>query len=235
MYRTLPLAAKPISTMPGTAPLPPAADASGGGETIGRILAAAAALFAENGYDGTSMHAIAVRAGVSKANLFHHFGSKKELYLAVVRTACRDAERLETLGGDHSGPFPARLSAYATEMLADMLANKQVHRLITRELLAHGEQAGKELAEKVFGGNFARLVEILRTGQARGELRADTDPAMVATLLVGANVFFFLSQDVLRHLPDVNFANDPARYARMVVDLLLNDITTARGERAKKD
>lgn len=214
--------------MTNSVPLRPAADPATGGETVDRILAAAAALFAEGGYDGTSMNAIAVRAGVSKANLFHHFGSKKELYLAVVRTACRDAERLETLGGEHAGPFPARLTAYATDMLADMLANKQVHRLITRELVTHGEQAGKELAEKVFGCNFARLVAILRAGQARGELRADTDPAMVATLLVGANVFFFLSQDVLRHLPDVNFANDPARYARMVVDLLLTDITTAR-------
>jgi TetR/AcrR family transcriptional regulator len=38
---------------------------------------------------------------------------------------------------------------------------------------------------------------------------------------VGANAFFFEAADVLRHFPDVGFADDPARYSRMVADILL--------------
>jgi TetR/AcrR family transcriptional regulator len=112
-----------------------------------------------------------------------------------------------------------------------MLRKKRIHQIITRELVMHGEQIGKELAEKVFGDNFARFVAILRAGQARGELRADVDPAMVATALIGANVFFFQSQGVLRHLRDVDFADDPERYARQMVELLLNSIATDRAHR----
>ncbi|MBI3778009.1 MAG: hypothetical protein HY274_03690 [Gammaproteobacteria bacterium] len=104
--------------------------------------------------------------------------------------------------------------------------------MILHELLKDGERQGRDLAEKVFGDNFARLVEILRTGQARGELRADMDPAMIVILLIGASVFFFESREVLRHFPDVKFAHDPERYSRLLVDILLRGILS---DNAAKD
>lgn len=193
-------------------------------DSVGRILAAAERLFSEAGFDAVSMNDIAAAAGVSKANIFHHFASKQALYIEVVRGACQDSfERLQYLG-DGGGPFAGRLGTYAADMLGNMLEHDQVHRLILRELLTNSEQHGRELAEQVFGDNFARLVTILRAGQGRGELRADIDPAMVATLLIGANVFFFESQQVLRHFRDVDFARDPASYSRMLTDILLRGI-----------
>src|SRR3989338_8095555 len=194
------------------------------GDAAARIRAAAEALFAEHGFDAVSLNAIAERAGVSKANIFHHLKSKHDLYLTVVRTACEiSAERLQGLSGE-SGAFAQRLETYAHGMLADMLGHGEVSRLILRELLSNGEQRGQEFAEKVFGENFARLVETLRHGQARGELRRDADPAMIAALLIGANVFFFEARAVLRHFPDVAFARDPKLYSRMLADILLRGV-----------
>jgi len=197
-------------------------------DAVARILSAAASLFSESGYDAVSMNAIAERAGVSKANIFHHFSSKESLYLAVIRAACQDAgERLGELG-DERGPFAQRFASYAATMLTDMLDHDQIQRLILRELLVDGERRGKEFAEKVFGENFARFVGILRQGQLKGHLRADLDPAMMATLLIAANVFFFEARDVLKHFRDVSFAGDPVRYSAMLVDILLNGIARAR-------
>jgi TetR/AcrR family transcriptional regulator len=202
----------------------PQATAAPRSDSVARILAAAEQLFSSSSFDAVSMNDIAAAAGVSKANIFHHFVSKQALYIEVVRGACQDSvERLQHLG-DGGGPFASRLSMYAENMLGSMLEHDQVHRLILRELLTNSEQRGRELAEQVFGDNFARLVTILRAGQTRGELRADIDPAMVATLLIGANVFFFESHQVLRHFRDVDFAGDPARYSRMLTDILLRGI-----------
>lgn len=196
-------------------------------DAVTRILEAAASLFAENGYDAVSMNAIAERAGVSKANIFHHFSSKESLYLAVVRAACQDAgDRLGELGAER-GPFAERFKSYAATMLTDMLERDQIQRLILRELLVDGERRGKEFAEKVFGENFARLVAILRQGQARGQLRAELDPAMIASVLIGANLFFFEARDVLKHFRDVDFAADPARYSAMLADILMHGIARA--------
>lgn len=199
--------------------------ARAGTETVTRILAAAEELFARRGFDTVSMNDIAESAGVSKANIFHHFESKNALYLAVVRNACANSiDRLQQL--QHAdGAIPERLADFAANHLHNMLEHDRVSRLILREIVGEqGARRAQELAEKVFGENFAILVEIVRTGQRRGELRADFDPAMLATLLIGADVFFFESQEVLRHFKDVDFAHDPERYSRMLMDLLLRGI-----------
>lgn len=54
-------------------------------ETREAILAAARVLFAEAGYAGTSIQAIVAEAGVTKGALFHHFGSKEDLFVDVWR------------------------------------------------------------------------------------------------------------------------------------------------------
>ena len=61
-------------------------------------------LFAERGFEGTSIEEIAAQAGVSKPVVYEHFGGKEGLYAVVVD---REVERLLTmatslLDGDHS-------------------------------------------------------------------------------------------------------------------------------------
>ncbi len=205
----------------------PAEDLSQRGDTAERILLAAADLFANRGYEAASMNDIAQQAGVSKANVFHHYTSKNDLYLAVVRRACTHSrERLAGLSSPQ-GTLSERFNTFARGMLGDMLDQAQVTRIILRELLLDGEQRGPELAERVFGDNFALLVAVLREGQKQGVLRRDLDPAMVATLLIGANVFFFEARDVLRHFRDVSFADQPESYSRMLADILLKGILAA--------
>lgn len=201
-----------------------AEDVSQRSDTPERILLAAADLFAERGYEAVSMNDIARQAGVSKANVFHHYTNKNDLYLSVVRRACTHSrERLTGLGSPQ-GTLSERFNTFARSMLGDMLEQAQVTRIILRELLLDGEQRGPELAERVFGDNFATLVAVLKEGQKQDVLRRDLDPAMVATLLIGANVFFFEARDVLRHFRDVSFADEPESYSRMLADILLKGI-----------
>ncbi len=189
-----------------------------------RILHAAETLFAEQGFDAVSMSAVAARAKVSKANIFHHFSTKNALYLAVLREAGQESRsRLEQLESS-SSHFVDRLSHYAAAHLDSILEHSHLARLVLRDLLASGADRGKELAEQVLGGNFAKLVDIIRQGQSRKELRDDIDPAMVAVMLIAANVYFFEARDVLRHLPDVDFAEDPQRYSSKMLQLMLHGI-----------
>lgn len=52
-----------------------------------RILAAIATSLDEHGYDGTTVSAIAGRAGVSKSDFYRHFGSKDECFFAAYEEA----------------------------------------------------------------------------------------------------------------------------------------------------
>ncbi|MEM8618317.1 MAG: helix-turn-helix domain-containing protein [Actinomycetota bacterium] len=49
-----------------------------------RIIEVAGTLFARRGIDGVSIAEVALAAGVSKANVMHHFGSKDRLYAACL-------------------------------------------------------------------------------------------------------------------------------------------------------
>src|SRR3989475_8073014 len=48
------------------------------------LLAAGTELFAERGYDGVPVWAVAQKAGVNKAMINYHFGGKRKLYRAIV-------------------------------------------------------------------------------------------------------------------------------------------------------
>jgi TetR/AcrR family transcriptional regulator len=171
------------------------------------------------------MSEIADHCGVSKANLFHHFTNKRELYTAMLHNACRDAaEHLQHLEA-RDGGFAERFSDYAADMLRSALNHERLHRLMLRELLTEKDESlTRELAERVLGDKFARLVTILRTGQTRKALRTDFDPAIAAIMLIGMNVFFLQCQKLFKHFPDVRVAADPKRYSALVSDILLRGI-----------
>ena len=94
-------------------------------QKLARILAAAAQVFAEEGYDRASIRAVAERARVSVAGLYYYVRSKEELLFLIqyhafdslVRRFCRDSqsvldpvERLELLVTNHLERFLANMS-----------------------------------------------------------------------------------------------------------------------------
>lgn len=186
------------------------------------ILDVAAALFSEKGYNATSMSEVARRAGVSKANVFHHFGSKHDLYIEVIREACRDSSEALQQGRDSGQSVVQQLSAFLHHHLDTLLRRDQVSRLVVREVLDSTPEGGKELAEQVFFEGFTELVEIVRDGQRRGEFRSDMDPALLAHMIISINIFYFQSRNILRHFPPVDFADEPRRFVEMASDLLFH-------------
>jgi AcrR family transcriptional regulator len=68
------------------------------------ILHAARAAFAERGFHETSLDAVAERAGVSKALLYEHFASKRELYVAMLEMHVH--ELVERISGAVAGAEP---------------------------------------------------------------------------------------------------------------------------------
>lgn len=195
------------------------------------ILAAATDLFAESGFDGVSINSIAARAGTSKANVFHHFGSKDALYLETMRSACGTFEPV--LDRLHKGErtFNERLRQFVREDVEQMFTEPDRARLILREVLESGPSRGRELASEIFDEHFARLVEMFRDGQRAGVLTDEVPPALAASMAIACNVFLFQSQHVLRHLSGVDFVDDPERYAELVSRVLLEGLVEDEGPR----
>lgn len=185
------------------------------------ILSVAKKQFAEYGYHGATLSKIATRAKVCKANIFHHFGSKEGLYLAVLKDYC---EQLSPLRGSRPISAPTcreQLRQFAQVHLENMLNEQGAVQLFLRELLAKDSLRKEILAQGVLEDNFSRLVQMVREGQEAGEIRPDIDPAILAVILLGADVFFFMARDVFQHFRDVHFAEAPADYSEALSEILL--------------
>jgi AcrR family transcriptional regulator len=64
----------------------PGKRAAQGRATRGQLIEVATGLFAEHGYDGTSIEAVLAATGVSRGALYHHFAGKEALFKAVLGT-----------------------------------------------------------------------------------------------------------------------------------------------------
>src|ERR1700758_4878354 len=83
------------------------------------IARAALTLFASDGYERTSVDAIAAEAGVSKRTVYSHFGDKESLFLSVVRETYEGmlaliGEIVSRVQWDHD--LPGALTLCATEI-----------------------------------------------------------------------------------------------------------------------
>lgn len=195
-----------------------------GSEGAQAIITAACRLFAERGFDGVSMNDVATAAGVSKANVFHHYHTKQRLYLAVLKMAFAEFQTLTSHLAPGSATLQQRLAQFSNAHLKHMNQHPESVRLVLRELLQNQPQHSKELAENVAQEQFTNLLQLLQEAQRRGEIRNDIDLSVLALLIVGADVFLFQTRSLLHHMPEISFANDHGRYAQVVADILLHGI-----------
>ncbi|MDA3631175.1 TetR/AcrR family transcriptional regulator [Saccharopolyspora oryzae] len=92
-----------------------------GKERRQQLLDVARALFAEKGFDGTSIEEIAHRAGVSKPVVYEHFGGKEGVYAVVVDREMRNL--LDLIVSALSAGHPRDLLEQAARALLDYIDN----------------------------------------------------------------------------------------------------------------
>ena len=194
------------------------------------ILNAATELFARDGFEAVSVGAIAELAGVSKSNVFHHFVSKEELFLAVMReVAAPHAEFAEALLSE-PGPSIDKLRRLIAFEITDLLANLQKMQLVLREL-ADYTHGGCDFARQAFLRNFHAVVALIEQGQQFGEFNRAIDPSVAALMLGGAKFLFLQAGDIARQLPGVKPLHKPELYADEIFKILLNGVIEP-GDRA---
>ncbi|MGV9301733.1 TetR family transcriptional regulator [Nonomuraea sp. NPDC004354] len=145
-----------------------------------RILEAARALFAERGFERTTIRAVAGAAGVDPALVMQHFGSKQGLFERAVQVAGDDAERLVD---DLLGSLGVKLGELPQSSLAVM-----------RSMLTHPEAAAS--ARATFSGQIERIAAAIEGGDARPKA------ALITLVLLGVTIGHqLLDLDELRDVP----------------------------------
>jgi len=113
------------------------------------ILGEAVRLFAECGYEGTSIATVAERAGLSKQNLMYYFPTKQALYQRVLDTVLDDwLARMASLADPHKDPGDV-LRAYVRAKLKFSREQPLASRVYAMEVLGGAKLYAEQIRHRV--------------------------------------------------------------------------------------
>ncbi|MBO8126443.1 MAG: TetR/AcrR family transcriptional regulator [Firmicutes bacterium] len=184
------------------------------------IAQAAVTLFAQQGYERTSIDDIALKAGIAKGTIFYHFNSKRELFIYTVNTGMK--KWLLSLARIAESPlaFPQKLGAAIDEHLRFVQEEQDLVRL----LLSEGPEQRWRQEVKMLHLEYTQLMtSIIDQGKAEGSITDDLQPEVAVHTLFGAIMVLALDSLILDE------GIDPSTASEQLKRLLLAGITAPRG------
>ncbi len=175
------------------APKPRAGLPRDAGMTRKRILAAATAEFARKGLGGARIDAIALRSKSNKRMIYHYFGSKEQLFKAVLEEAylgIRSAE--QKLHLDEMDPVGA-ISTLVGFTWKYYLDHPEFLTLVNSENLHRAKHLKTSGTIRQVSGTFVRMVKaILDRGVIAGVFRDGIDPVQL-NITIAAIGYYYLT------------------------------------------
>ena len=178
-----------------------------------RILAAAVDLFADHGYDATSVSQVISRAGVAKGGFYHHFASKADLLYAVYGELIgRQLEGMDRILATTMSPGE-KLRALIFDLVETTAASAREALVFSRELSQLGNRRIMQMRSqrRRYHEGMTRLV---RAAQDRGQFSEVASPEIVTFTIFG----------VINEMPRWYRPNGrmrPEQIATEVADLIL--------------
>jgi AcrR family transcriptional regulator len=157
-----------------------------------RILAAAFELLRRRGLEATTIEEICARADVAPRTFFNHFPRRDDMVRALALERLRGLHDVlvERQSADDHQPTPALLVTLFDDVAAWLESSGPAYRELVGAML--GTAAGVDRS----GELHAALLEVLKTGMARGEVAERHDPAVLADIVTGTLVAVLLSWTV---------------------------------------
>jgi AcrR family transcriptional regulator len=166
-----------------------------GRDSHAAIFAAAAEEFASRGFEAAGVDRIAARARVNKAMLYYHFGSKRQLYVEILRQMFRAVGARARDIADGSGSAEQKTDVWIAAIVEEAAARPWFPSIMLRELASGAPRFDPETFG-MMNSIFAAVRDILLQGQREGAYRG-VDPLLTHLTIMPAILVFFARQRVL--------------------------------------
>jgi AcrR family transcriptional regulator len=187
------------------------------------ILRAAADEFSDRGYDAARVDRIAAAARLNKAMLYYHFGSKRNLYLEVLRDVFKAVGARARAIADGPGTALDKLDAWIATIVEEAGARPWFPPMMLREIASGAPHLDPDTFA-MLNAVYAAVRDIIVQGQRERAFR-DADPLLTHLSIMPPVLIFFARQRVLATAP---VARDLAA-PRQVEEFVRHMQASARG------
>ena len=150
-----------------------------------RLLAAATTLFAEQGFETTSVQRIVDAAGVTKGAMYHYFESKDDLLYEIYARVLRVQTARMEQSADSADPVEKRLHDVAADVVITTVANLDDTVIFFRSMhLLHPDKQAEVRGER--RRYHERVRDLVEEGQRGGVFRNDKPADLVVDYFFGS-------------------------------------------------
>ncbi|MFA5322238.1 MAG: TetR/AcrR family transcriptional regulator [Smithella sp.] len=158
------------------------------GKTVRKILVAARAVFAENGYSGAHMNEIALRAGVNKATLYYQIGDKDTLYANVIHQVIGNIAQNIAQAVAHADGPEEKIHAYINTIVEAVDTNPEIPPIMMREVASGGATMPRVVLEDI-ASILTIVAGVLEEGRKKGVFM-ETGPFLIHMMVMGTILFY---------------------------------------------
>ncbi len=177
-----------------------------------QIIETAERLFAERGFDGTSVRDIADEAGINVAMISYYFGSKEKLMEALFELRVGSVKiRVESLLKDESLSPIEKVNMLIDEHIERVMQKQPFFRIMLGVQVTNKNPAILKAANNVKIRNAEVVAELIKDGQKKGVFKKKVDVILMLNTMVGTVSQCMMSQQYYREfnhqldMPDEEF------------------------------
>lgn len=187
------------------------------------ILDSAAEEFAEKGFDGARVDAIAKRAGINKAMLYYRIGHKEELYRRVVLRGQAGFQNAILEGLQNSPDAPEAVKSILSNVSEKATENRLVPSIILREIAGNAKTLPAEGAEGM--QKFMQTIKSVVTCGIDDGVFRNIDPVALQFMVTGAIFTLSLTREMRTKINPENAGPITAEeITKSITDILLHGI-----------
>jgi AcrR family transcriptional regulator len=151
-----------------------------------QIMEAAENLFAEKGYNGTSVRDIAEQAHVNLAMISYYFGSKEKLWEALFTFRSESIKlKLESIIQKEGLASLEKVNLLIDHYIEKIMSQQCFHRILAREQVLNNAGVTTELILQMKKQNLQLIGRLIHEGQKKKEFKKNIDIPLMMTTLVG--------------------------------------------------
>lgn len=173
------------------------------------IMNVAVALFAEKGFEGTSIRDLAHEADVNIAMINYYFGSKEKLFVSLLEAKARFMrDKIDAVQSDPSLSELEKINQIIDGYINRFLSQPAFHRVLQQELLVTNRELLHQSVTALFIKNTQDVVAIIEKG-IRKKVFRKVDPQLLFASIIGTINQVMLSRTMCNILMNKESDEDP--------------------------